>query len=170
MNLIIPAAVLGAAFLLLREKPPAFIVPPAGAIPPSTGGGTSSGGTSSGGTSSGGTSSGGDRALVRRLQTGLNAYHIGLCRNDPRQPSTTINLCRSGTALVVDGIFGPLSADSLARIYRDMQETGAPSVDAWRRLSTRERERITASVEARARQIAAMTYTERRELLAEVRG
>jgi hypothetical protein len=165
MNLILPAAVLGAAFLLLRKKPPAFIVPPAGAIPPSTGGGTSSGGTSSGGTSSGS-----DRALVRRLQTGLNAYHIGLCRNDPRQPSTTINLCRSGTALEVDGIFGPLSADSLARMYRDMRETGAPSVDAWRRLSTRERERITATVETGARQIAAMTYTERRELLAEVRG
>jgi hypothetical protein len=167
MNLIIPAAVLGAVYFLAtspaflgRARPPAFVVPPAGAIPPSTGGGTSSGGTSSGG----------DRALVRRLQTGLNAYHIGLCRNDPRQPSTTINLCRSGTALVVDGIFGPLSADSLARMYRDMQETGAPSVDAWRRLSTRERERITATVETGARQIAAMTYTERRELLAEVRG
>ncbi len=165
MNLLLPAAVLGAAFLLLRKKPPAFIVPPAGAIPPSTGGGTSSGGTSSGGTSSGG-----DRALVRRLQTGLNAYHIGLCTNDPRQPSTTIALCRPGLALVVDGIFGPLSADSLARMYRDMQETGAPSVDAWRRLSASQRERITASVETVARQIAAMNYTERRAYLARVRG
>jgi len=167
MNLIIPAAVLGAVYFLFtspaflgRAKPPAFVVPPAGAIPPSTGGGTSSGGTSSGG----------DRALVRRLQTALNAYHIGLCGNDPRQPSTTIALCRPGLALVVDGIFGPLTAESLARLYRDKQETGAPSDAAWRRLSASQRERITTTAERAAREIRAMNYTERREYLADVRG
>jgi hypothetical protein len=163
MNLILPAAVLGAAFLLLRKKPPAFIVPPAGAVPPS------SGETSSGGTSSGGTSSGGDRALVRRLQTALNLYHIGLCAPSQTNPTTTIALCRPGLALEIDGIVGPLTLDSLNRFTRD-QGGEQVTADSWRRYSSRERADATAFVEYTARRVAAMNYTERREYLADVRG
>ena len=153
MNLILPAAVLGAAFLLLR-KPPAFIVPPAGAVPPS----------------SGGTSSGGDRALVRRLQTALNLYHIGLCAPSQANPTTTIALCRPGLALEIDGIMGPLTGDSLTRFYRNQRADQPVTADSWRRLSMPNRAEVTIFVETTARRVAAMNYTERREYLAAVRG
>jgi hypothetical protein len=165
MNLLIPIAAIGAAFLIMQNRRPGFTVPPAGAIPSA-----SSDSTSSGGTSSGSTSSGGDRAVVRRLQTALNAYHFALCAPSQTNPQITIVLCRPGRALAVDGLFGPLTAESLARVYRDKQETGAPSVDAWRRLSSSQRERITGTIERAAREVAAMNYTQRREYVADVRG
>ena len=52
MNLLIPIAAIGAAFLIMQNRRPGFTVPPAGAIPPTSSGSTSSGSTSSGGTSS----------------------------------------------------------------------------------------------------------------------
>lgn len=177
MNLLIPIAAIGAAFLIMQNRRPGFTVPPAGAIPPA-----SSGSTSSGGTSSGSTSSGGDRAVVRRLQTALNAYHFALCAPSQTNPQTTIALCRPGRALAVDGLFGPLTAESLARFIRDTSASTEPNaqasggdsqaytVDEWRRLSSRERAELTALVENVATMVQGMNYTQRREYVADVRG